>query len=141
MGEGRGWAHDVTAPPRQLQQIPMGHAEPVFYHSMPAKFSEEILHSLCVTGGTIDLAAGDGKLAYAHICHGKPYFGIALSQNHLDTLKQRLINMVLVGFVTEGSGIYQPAMALKQKQAADAAKRLADEQAPPPRDSVHCKCE
>jgi hypothetical protein len=101
--------------------------EPVFYNSMPKATLEEIMHSLSVDGGTIDLAAGDGKLAYLHICLGKPYFGVVLTLAHLDALKLRLIHMVLGGVKTEGSAIYNPTFALKEKRKREGATTEAED--------------
>ena len=82
--------------------------EPVFYQSLPAQVHEEMLHSHAVTGGTIDLTVGDGKLALQHVISGIPYFGITLSENHTKAVKSDLVKGILKLMKQEGNNLYNP---------------------------------
>ena len=46
--------------------------ELAFYHALPSKFWEEVVHGYQL-GAILDVAAGDGSLALAAVRHRLPY--------------------------------------------------------------------
>ena len=46
--------------------------ELAFYHALPSKLSEEVVHASHL-GAILDVAAGDGSLAFTAVCHRLPY--------------------------------------------------------------------
>ena len=63
--------------------------EPVFFHSMPVAFYQELLDAFSLSG-VIDLSPGEGTRALACMRKMLPYVGITLTEQHSARLMARL---------------------------------------------------
>jgi len=62
-----------TKPPKTPPQLRTDDTEELaFYHALPSKFWEEVVHGYQL-GAILDVAAGDGSLALTAVRHRLPY--------------------------------------------------------------------
>ena len=84
--------------------------EPVCYGTLPIQFYLAILTGYMIKT-VIDLTVGTGAFAQACLLkrcgHAKvSYFGICLSETHMNAIRERLVYFVLKQMMTEGSPLY-----------------------------------
>ncbi|CAK0851057.1 unnamed protein product, partial [Prorocentrum cordatum] len=84
--------------------------EPVCFGTLPIKFYTAILTGYMIKT-VIDLTVGTGAFAQACLLkrcgHAKvSYFGICLSEAHMNAVRERLVYFVLNQMMTEGSPLY-----------------------------------
>jgi len=96
--------------------------EPVFFHSMPVLFYQELLGALNLIG-VIDLCPGEGTCAIACMRKMLPYVGIAFNEQHVARLMAHLETIVLSCMVTQGDPFYDVKLA-------DAVKTSSETPAP-----------
>ena len=68
--------------------------EPVFFHSTPVLFYQELLDAFSLIG-VIDLCPGEGTCAIACVKKLLPYVGIAFNEQHAARLMAHLETIVL----------------------------------------------
>ena len=103
-----------------LQAREANDVEPVFYHSLPIEFDEEMIYSFDIVS-IIELAAGQGNAALTAALQKKPYFGITLTDAHTSGLKDWLASRIWRQFLTEGSPVFQSDLAAIMQEEEDAA--------------------
>lgn len=91
--------------------------EPAFYQAMPIDFYEEVISSMYLRD-LIHLTAGDGAGAKAALRLHVNYFGICLTEFHVQALYVHLTEWMLKQFAEPTSPFYQPSMN-KRRRAAD----------------------
>ena len=79
--------------------------EPVFFHSMPVLFYQELLDALNIMA-VIDLTPGEGTCATACLKRMLPYVGVTFNEQHSARLSAHLERVVLTGMVTQGDPLY-----------------------------------
>eukprot|EP00975_Prorocentrum_lima_P055778 11693274-Prorocentrum_lima.AAC.1 len=84
--------------------------EPVFHATLPRSFYMALINGYLLKT-IVDLSPGNGALAEAALLkrcgHAKVgYFGICLSEAHMNSLRERLELFVLKEMTTEGSQLY-----------------------------------
>ena len=79
--------------------------EPVFFHSMPVLFYQELLVALNIRA-VIDLTPGEGTCATACVKRMLPYVGVTFNEQHSARLNAHLERVVLTGMVTQGDPLY-----------------------------------
>ena len=84
--------------------------EPVCFGTLPIKFYTAVLNGYMIKT-VIDLTVGTGAFAQACLLkrcgHAKvSYFGICLSEAHMNAVRERLVHFVLKQMMTEGSPLY-----------------------------------
>ena len=90
--------------------------EPVFYFSFPWQFYEDVCS--CLGARTITaLTLGDGSTALAAMFLGKPFVGVALTEEHATGVRKHLANTVFKGFSTDGSPFYDARIASELAEA------------------------
>jgi hypothetical protein len=92
--------------------------EPVFYQAMPVEFYEDLMSS-CFLSDVIHLTAGDGAAAKAALIRRVNYFGVCLTENHVEALYTHLTEWMIKQFGDPSSAFYQPSM--NKKRAAPGA--------------------
>ena len=97
--------------------------ELAFYHALPSKFWEEVVHDFQL-GAILDIAAGDGSLALTAVRHRLPYTGIVFTTHHRDLMKARLLEILSAGALTAGDKWYEPSLV---KTLVAAAKKKKGE--------------
>ena len=108
--------------------------EPVFYFSFPWQFHEDVFAG-CGARTITALTMGDGSMALAAMLMGKPFVGVALTEEHADGVRTWLATTIFKGFFTEGSPFYDARIAAelteaglsKAQQAAEADVELTPE--------------
>ena len=104
--------------------------EPVFYFSFPWQFHEDVCS--CLGARTITaLTLGDGSMALAAMFLGKPFVGVALTEEHATGVRKHLASTVFKGFSTEGSPFYDARIASELAEAglSKAHQTMAEENA------------
>lgn len=96
--------------------------ELAFYHALPSKFWEEVVHDFQL-GAILDIAAGDGSLALTAVRHRLPYTGIVFTTHHRDLMKARLLEILSAGALTAGDKWYEPSLVKTLVAAAKKKKR------------------
>ena len=84
--------------------------EPVFCHSIPVLFYQELLDSLNIIG-VIDLCPGEGTCALACIKRMVPFVGVTFTEQHTARLMSHLEKTVLACVVTQGDPLYDVKLA------------------------------
>ena len=84
--------------------------EPVCFGTFPVTFYKAILNGYMLKT-VLDLTVGSGAFAQACLLtrcgHAKvSYFGICLSEAHMNAIRERLVHFVLKQMITEGSPLY-----------------------------------
>jgi hypothetical protein len=85
---------------------------PVFYHTMPNSFYQELIHSFCGKG-VVHLTCGNGEFALACIEQRVPYVGMCFTEAHVQTLSEYLTNRVFEAMQHEGHPLYQATMVVQ----------------------------
>jgi hypothetical protein len=99
---------------------------PAFYHTMPASFYDELLHSYCGKA-VVHLTAGDGGLALSCVHRKVPYIGVCLTDRHVEQLMEHLTERVFAAMQKEDHPLYQATMVV---QLAPAPKTETEEGGP-----------
>ena len=81
--------------------------ELAFYHALPSKFWEEVVHAYQL-GAILDVAAGDGSLALTAVRHRLPYTGFVFTTRHRDLTMARLLDVLSAGALQAGDKRYDP---------------------------------
>ena len=103
--------------------------EPVFWHSRPKIFFQEVIHRF-KPKAIIDCGMSDGILALECTKMRIPYIGFGLTEIHVELLKAHMVQELMKSFHTEGEKEYDPELALlfkpeKGPVEAQPKKRLA----------------
>ena len=99
----------TTAPTGRLGS----NVEPVLYQAMPVEFYDDLMSS-CFLSDVIHLTAGDGAAAKAALIRRVNFFGVCLSENHVEQLYTHLTDWMLKQFGEPSSAFYQPSMNKKR---------------------------
>ena len=99
----------TTAPTGRLGS----NVEPVFYQAMPVEFYDDLMSS-CFLSDVIHLTVGDGAAAKAALIRRVNFFGVCLSENHVEQLYTHLTDWMLKQFGEPSSAFYQPSMNKKR---------------------------
>jgi len=96
--------------------------EPVFFTCWPAYFYENMFQVMSAHA-VVDCTAGPGEAAKAALTLRLPYIGICLTEMHVETLTQHLVEWLLQAFKTVGHRLYNrkfvAAFTTKAAAAAD----------------------
>ena len=111
---------EVTPVKKRRPALQAAALEPVFYHEVPKTLCEELLHMYRVKA-IIDLTAGAGTWALCALQSRIPYFGVTLTEIHLEELLKMLEGKIVGMMQTEGSPLYSPGFAGAPASAASAA--------------------
>jgi hypothetical protein len=98
--------------------------ELAFYHALPCKFWEEVVHDYQL-GAILDVAAGDGGLALTAVRRRLPYTGVVFTTRHRELIKARLLDILSAGALTAGDKWYDPSLV---KVLVAAAKKKKHEE-------------
>lgn len=69
--------------------------EPFCYQSLPKVLWEELRHSFCIEGLTVDFSPADGECAKAWLDKRSPYIAVCFNDKHVDLLYTHLTEYVL----------------------------------------------
>lgn len=83
--------------------------EPIFYHTLPCKFYEDLYTSYCLRH-ILHLTAGDGAAAKAAMKLRRGYFGICMTDQHTEQLYMHLTDWMLEQMSDSNSPYYQSDM-------------------------------
>ena len=81
--------------------------DPVFWHSRPSLLYQEVMASYHLTA-LVDGGVADGVLAATACLKRVPYFGLALTQQHLEKVTERIVHVVMTQMLQTESGVFEP---------------------------------
>lgn len=84
--------------------------DPVFWHSRPSLLYQEVMASYHLTA-LVDGGVVDGVLAATACLKRVPYFGLALTQQHLEKVTERIVHVVMNQMLQTESGVFEPKLA------------------------------
>jgi len=86
-----------------------GSMEPVFYHSLPPTFYEDIINAFGLTA-IIDCTPGDGALALSAYKANVVYTGLTFNEDHSLHLQQHLESTIWRKMTTDTDVIFDPRL-------------------------------
>ena len=89
--------------------------------SLPCAFYESLYKSHSIVG-IIDASVGTGQAAKAALLQRLPFLGFALTESHVASLQDHLIDFIQEQFTDESSPLYRPKAASVLKAGASAEK-------------------
>ena len=84
--------------------------ETCFYHERSLSLWEEVIHGYNV-GAILDCSVSSGTLAFLAAVQRIPYFGVALTKEHVDRVKDRVTQMIMEEFMKGNSPVYNAKFA------------------------------
>ena len=108
---------------KQRKQRLNSDREPFCYHGLPIELMEEalamVVDDVSRVQGVVDFTPGDGPMAQLCIRECVRYLGVCHTQEMVDGLYKRLIDLTWKEFKTEGSPHYKPGLVTILEEAGE----------------------
>ena len=113
-----GTVEDPTGGEMQIAPRTQDSLEPVFYHSLPAQFYQELIDGFQLKA-VLDLSPGPGEAALAAYTRKVNYVGVCFSAEHQARMMAHLEARILKAMATDSHELYDErfAIALRGSEA------------------------